>query len=62
MCYGMNCPHENRYDGECVFQGRGPRPCREERFFEEIPEFIFSEAALEEEEGDDELSAGLALS
>ncbi len=27
MCYGMGCPHEHPYTGECQYRGRGPRPC-----------------------------------
>lgn len=27
MCYGMSCPHENGYSGECTFNGVGPFPC-----------------------------------
>jgi len=30
MCYGMGCPHENGYSGECAFNGVGPFPCPDE--------------------------------
>ena len=52
MCYGMNCPHEDRYSGECSFHGRGLFPCSVDEEGEEQAgeEFAFSEAEPEDDE------------
>lgn len=38
MCYGMNCPFESRYSGECLKPYRLPCPaeeCEDEEFQED---------------------------
>lgn len=53
MCYGMHCPHEDRYSGECRFHGRGMFPCAVDEA-EAGEEFAFSEAEAGHDEGEEE--------
>ena len=47
MCYGLGCEHEDRYTGECGFNGPGYFPCHKVDEYE-------PESSAAEEEGEEQ--------